>query len=529
MSQQSDVVNPTMRSRRNSGRTALLVFGVVAVVNVLTFGALAAAGALPFQFDGKPVDEVVQTTTVSGVDTPATTAVTAAVAVEVAGFSAPEATALGAGAIPTFPCSLNPPTQPVIGRYRSYSSDQQTVSVAVSAYGPGAGPWVIGSLADQLIACDAQRGDVSVGEQLEGFGVESIQARLPSASVLLMRRGDVVVQLAGNQPEVLTVARQIDAALADSMESCSDQIGAKGDENRNPWLPGVAYTGLFVDSEVTIPAVGAPTPPEGIAAVALDEPPINLPTVSIPVRPADPVWPLSLPAEVARPEPPASPGPEPIKTLIKVPQIDRVGPGCGWSFTATTAPIVNETDLNEQRDQLRTSAAAELRSQQEQWVPAVTSYYQQWARYQLLSLAYVDYTRSVGSVAAAWQKIVDDRRAYETALAAYRQAVSDRESFIANKAAAAAEYQRQLLVCATPLPTPSPTPTSSPSPTGSPSPAPSTSATTPADESDDAARIPQPTRPGCPPDRPLILDLDPPTVPAAPTPPADPRPPEYRN
>ena len=510
-------------------RAVLFVSVGVLVINLLTFGTLLGLGAFPFQFDPGTEAAAAPPPTVVGAETPAGQAVGATIAAEVEGFSAPAPTEVGAGTFPVYPCALNPQTQPVFGRYRTYSSAERTVAVTASAYGPGAGAWVMEGLAAQLSQCGEQRVDVASATGVDGIGVQAVEAGVPQGAVMLVRRGDIILTVVGPAEDAEKVARKLDAELTNALSDCVDPVGTLGDETRNPWLPGVEYKGMYVDSEVQVPALGAPSPPQGIQAVALDAAPITLPTVFRPIRPADPVWPLSLPAEVAAPVAPVSPGPEPTRTVIKVPQVDRLGPGCGWSFTNTAAPAVDETELNDQREALRAAATEELKAKQAAWQPAVTSYYQQWADYSLRVLAFGDYAKQVSGVAAAWQKIIDDRNQYNVALRAYQEAVAARDAFVADKQAATDEYQRQLLVCTAPEPTPSPAPTQppapSPAPSGStgPSTAPSPTVSQPA-----VPATPQP-RPGCPPERPAILDQSPPSVPAPPVPPPDPRPPQYRN
>lgn len=531
MSQESDERTRAFGSLSGPKRAVLFVSVGILVVNLLTFGTLLGLGALPFQFDPGTEAAAAAPPTVVGAETPAGQAVSAAIATEVDGFSAPAATEVGAGTFPVYPCSLSPQTQPVFGRYRTYASADRTVAVTASAYGPGAGVWVMEGLAAQLSQCGEQRGDVESARGVDGLGVQAVKAGVPQGDVVLVRRGDIILTVVGPSADAEKVARSLDSELTNALSDCVDPVGTLGDETRNPWLPGVQFQGMFVDSEVKVPALGAPGPPQGIQAVPLDAEPIALPTVYRPVRPADPVWPLSLPAEVAVPVAPVSPGPEPTRTVIKVPQVDRLGPGCGWAFTNTAAPAVDETELNEQREALRAAATDELKAKQAAWQPAVTAYYQQWADYSLRALAFGDYAQQVSGVAAAWQKIVDDRNLYNLALRTYQDAVAARDAFNADKQAATVEYQRQLLVCAAPDPTPSPTPTPPPSP--EPSPEPSGSGEPSASPSVTASPPPAPTeprpRPGCPPARPAILDQSPPSVPAPPTPPPDPRPPQYRN
>ena len=500
--------------RRKRGRTGrLAVIGAAAAVvslNVVGAGVLYASGAFPSQFDdGRGSHPESTPPEVGATRTPAADAVAATVATEVPGLGGTAPTALGAGATQPYPCQLSPPVSAVVGAYRRYTSGDSTVPVSVSVYPAGTGMWVMADLSDQLEGCGADRGEVRAVHPVSGLGVNAVSAQTPAGEAFIVRRGDVVIRATGPAAQAETVVRALDTTLAANLGACANQVGAPGDERRNPWLDVVPYQGLLSDQGVSIPALGPPEAPLGVLPVPLDEPDIPVTPVELPDRPAEPVWPASLPAEVAIPKAPARPGAEPVSTIIKVPQVDTVGPGCGWTFAASTAPAVDPQAIAQRRDALVAAARSSLTSQQNEWLPRVTAYYRAWSAYELAVSSYRVYSAQVQSVTAAWDVISSQRADYQRELARYNSAVRRRDAFLADQATARSEYDAAVTACAIPLPTPI-------------VPTPSTSATSP-------TPVPLPTtRVGCPPVRPTILDELPPTIPVKPSPPPDPRPMEAR-
>lgn len=492
-----------------------MVIGVGAAVvglNVLGASALYAAGAFPDQFDdGRGANTESAPPEVGATRTPAADAVAATIATEVPGLGGTAPTALGAGATQPYPCQLQSPVPAAVGAYRRYTAGDVTVPVSVSVYPAGTGMWVMATLTDQLQNCGADRGEVRAVQPVPGLGVNAVSAQTPAGEAVVVRRGDVVVRATGPAPQADAVARALDTTLGTNLASCANQAGAPGDERRNPWLANVPYQGLLSDQGVSIPALGPPEPPLGVLPVALDAPDVALTPVELPDKPADPVWPAALPSQVSLPTAPARPGSEPTATVIKVPEVDTVGPGCGWRFAASTAPAVDPQTIAQRRDALVAAARSSLTSQQKEWLPRVTGYYRAWADYERSVSAYRVYSAQVQSVAAAWDVISSQRSDYQRQLSTYNSAVRRRDEFISQQTTARAEYEAAVAACAVPLPTPiAPSPTAStPGPIQTPAPLPT-------------------VRPGCPPQRPSILDELPPTVPVKPTPPPDPRPVEAR-
>ncbi len=506
---------PTARKDIRSLGTArtltLLTAGVLAV-NVLAAGGMYAIGAWPGQFSPASASEVGSgTTTINATEPPAAEVVGATLAAPVPGYSATADSAVGAGQLVAYPCVLTLPTQPVVGRHRTFSSGGRTVEVTVSALPTGSGPWTLASMSGQFNTCADQHQDVAALLAPKDLGVAAAAVEVPTGHAIAFRRGDVLVRVFGQPSDAVAVSRSVDATLSRNLGTCASQTGTIGDERRNPWLAGVDYLGLQVDTDVTIPAKGNPAAPAGTAAVSLDATPEPIPVVELPERPADPVWPDTVPRAVAAPTPPVSPGPEPVSDRIKVPQPDPIGPGCGWAFTGAATPTVDKAALSNRAQALQAAARTSLLQRQAAWTPAVVNYYRQWAAYRKSVASYTAYATQVSAVATAWQNIRNQREDYDNALAAYQQAIADRSDFLTRQQEALTAYRAAVAECALPLPTPSP------SPSGSAAGTPSLPAATPTG------------REGCPAVRPSILDESPPTVPERPVPPPDPRPVDKRN
>ena len=490
------------------------MFAIAGVVlaNVVVGSSLLATGALPWQFATAAASDTSRPPLeVSAASSPAAATVSATMATEVPGFTGAAATNLGSGVAAAYPCDVSSPTQPVISQYRSYNTGASVVTATASVYPTGAGPWTMETLAAQLTDCADRRSEVNRADDIDGLGVRAITADLPSGALFLVRRGDVILRITGPRQEAEAVVTALDATLASNLGACADPVGAVGDERRNPWLTDVPYQGLLADLTVNVDPLGPPIPTMGVTAVALDTPVPDLPTVEVPDRPTDPVWPAELPAQVVKPTAPTSPGPEPVSTVIKVPEIDSVGPVCGWGYTLTAAPDVNATEIAERKSTLALAARTNLLARQQAWRPAVLTFYQEWATYQTAVSTYQRYATQVSAISAAWSAITDQRAAYRAALASYERAIVQRDEFLAAQTAARTAYDAEVAACLIPLPPPTPTPTPTPGVTPEPTPTPT----------------PTPVR-VCPPVRPAILDQLPPIVPVKPTPPPDPRPADAR-
>ncbi len=509
-----ETVPPPPAKGRGRRAAAFAIVGVL-LANVLVAAGLLASGVLPWQFATAAAKETGQPPLeISAAASPAASTVTATMATEVPGFTGAAASNLGAGVAAAYPCEISAPAQSVLGQYRTYSAGATSVTATTSVYPTGSGPWVMETMAAQLADCADRRGEVNRAGNVEELGVRAVTAELPSGTLYLARRGDVILRVSGPREQAEAVVTALDATLASNLTACADPVGSVGDERRNPWLADVPYQGLLADLAVTVDPLGPPAPPMGVTAVALDTPAPDLPTVVVPDRPADPVWPAELPAPVIKPTAPTSPGVEPVSTVIKVPEIDTVGPVCGWGYTLTAAPDVNPAEIAERKSTLALAARSNLLARQQAWRPAVLTFYQDWATYQTAVNAYQRYASSVSAVAVAWSVISEQRKAYRAALAAYERAIVARDEFLAEQTAARTAYDAEVAACLIPVPTPTaPTPSTSPGATPEATPTPTPTPT--------PVRI-------CPPIRPAILDQLPPTVPLQPTPPPDPRPVDAR-
>ena len=506
---------PPARRGPGAPKAVAAVAGIVVLANVAAAAGLYSIGAWPSQFvaDGSGRDEA-RPATVAGSDSAASATVAATIATSVPGYTGPADAPVGAGQITAYPCAISLPTQPVVGRHRTFNSAGRSVEVTVSAFPAGTGLWTLNETNAQSEKCAQEHAGVSSSNTQQGPGVAATQVNVPAGTALTFRRGDVVVRVQGQPDDVDTISHALDDTLAAHLSACADQTGAPGDERRNPWLEGVPFQGLFVDTRVTTPAKGLPAPPAGVRPVPVNAAPIVFGEVPLPTRPADPVWPPELPAAMAEPIAPVPVGPEPTSATVKVPREDRIGPGCGWAFTSAAAPAVDEAVLASRAAALQNETLSKLRAQQDAWAPAVINFYRRWQNYRTAAAKYVQYSRTVAAVAAAWQQIQTQRDVYNELLAAYQQAVAARTDFLTAQRDALTAYTAAVAECNRPLPTPTPTPL--PSVSGSDAPS---STPTP---------VPAESRVGCPPTKPDILSQLPPALPPEPTPPPDPRPVDQR-
>jgi hypothetical protein len=486
------------------------------LANLAAAAGLYSIGAWPSQFtaDSDGAEEALPAS-VSGSDSAASATVAATIATSVPGYTGPADAAVGAGQMTAYPCSVSLPTQPVVGRHRTFNSAGRSVEVTVSAFPAGTGLWTLAETNAQSERCAQENPGVSASNTQDGPGVAATTVNVPAGTALTFRRGDVLVRVQGQASDVETIGRALDETLASQLSACADQVGAPGDERRNPWLAGVPYQGLFVDTRVTTPEKGLPAPPAGVRPVPVNAAPIVFNEVPLPTRPADPVWPPALPEAISEPVAPVPVGPEPTTATVKVPREDRIGPGCGWAFTSAAAPAVDEASLAARAAALQNETLSNLRAKQDAWGPAVLAFYRRWQNYRAAAAKYLQYSRSVAAVAAAWQQIQTERDVYYGLLADYEQAVAARSQFLSVQRDALTAYTAAVADCALPLPTPTPTPV------------PSVSGSVPPSQTQ--APLPVEPRVGCPPTKPDILSELPPILPPEPTPPADPRPVDQRD
>lgn len=408
-----------------------------------------------------------------------------------------------------------PAVDAALAATRVFDIPGRQVVVTVSAYTAGAGAVALKGWNDVIAACS---GAVVSASATATPGAEALVAGLaaadsrPAAAVLFWRRGDVVasVTTVGTSPTGLAEgAARVDGALLAPMSGrCVNISSALADAGRSPWVAtgfqGGAFTGLTTAVPVHVTPLPLPTAPAGVAGVPSTYVPTPVPSVSFPVRPADPVYPADLPTPMATPETPVRPSPAPSVTTYPSRLDDTVGPGCGWAFTGQVKPPFNEGQEAVLAQTRAQQALADLALRQQDWQTATLDYWEAVPLYQQQVQAFAAYASAVQQVALAWDTISAQRAAYDAALAAYNTAVEARTQFFLDLASAQAAYDAATAACQT-LPTDS----ASPSDTASPSSSPSASPT---------------STDGCPPVIPPILLETPPAVPLPPTTPPDPRP-----
>jgi hypothetical protein len=383
------------RSRAATRRAVAVVAAVALALPVAAAGGLALAGVPLLPGDAEaapapataadPAPAVVRTVT------PAAAALTDVLATGPGTGWTASGPVTWAPATPfDHACDLERTAASVAGERTYLNSTGTAVTVSVRAFGAGIGALAYSSLRERVLACPGNDAEVSAYDTVTD-GRDTVAATVrpegspSSVGTLTWRRGDVVVTVlgAGRSPSSLErVAARLDTALTARLVAvCPDLTGRVADAVRNPWYDRIAYVGWLVAQGVTVPPIGDPVPPAGITPVPAGAVLPTVPTVTLPTRPADPVWPTELPSPVPAPVAPASPGPEPTATTVEVPTPDPRGPGCGWAFTGFPAPVLDEAALIATREATLQSARDGLAAGQQAWSQQVLAYWAAAAQY----------------------------------------------------------------------------------------------------------------------------------------------------
>ena len=444
---------------------------------------------------------------------------------------------------------------PAVAGSRAYQAVGGQVMVTVMAYSAGLGAGAFQDWQQKLSSCagassysvpgPSRTGATNATPSTDALVVWGTNVRGAPTESLMWRRGDILSWV--NAPRTMnsslgTKALQLDELLLASVAgSCASVDSVLADAARSPWLAASDFTGLINQVPVSVPKAPWPTLPPGATPVPQNYVPAPVPSISLPTRPADPVWPNDLPTPVATPDALVQPTLPPTATSVPSRAPDPIGPGCGWAFTGQVPPRYDQVQQVALAQGLADEARATLQQGQEAWQANTLAYLQAVPDFAKQLQAFLVYAAAVRDVALAWDSISAQREAYDLAVREYNDALAAQQLFLSDQQQAQAAYDAALTACANaPAYTPPPVLTPTPAPTVSsptPSPADSTGAnptdtssptaipTGPSTPSDTPTVLPSPTGPvGCPPDRPVILDQPVPTLPALPTPPADPRP-----
>jgi hypothetical protein len=298
-------------------------------------------------------------------------------------------------------------TAPVSARTRQARLERSTgVTVQLWAYGAGQGAAALESLEEALSDC----GRVRVTSP-EGPGVERVLATSRAGdgtAWLVVRRGDVLAavgasDLSGAAPTGVTqeVAGRVDARLAERMAGlCAVQDATLADAARSPYgsLPyepfarEVPVTAPEIPLEPLSPPVDPPSvsrpsprafpelapylggrdpenpdalPPRGSAPVLVDPDDIRPPSPLVRRRPVEPERPV-----------------QPREVIARLPEPDRVGPGCGWHFTGQQPPAFDETALAAAAQRALDEARMELAAATARWQEEESEFLADYAQYQ---------------------------------------------------------------------------------------------------------------------------------------------------
>lgn len=421
-------------------------------------------------------------------------------------------------------CGARSGPGPVVAKGRGWTvasgsqvaSFQAGYTVTMSAYGAGQGAVAFTAIQAQVNQhCLNKFGTASIVAS-EGVGVDAATAWVSRSgsrtTAFLWRRGDVIAMVASTGSTVpMGMVQEYDARIAAALSGvCAVVDSSVSDGARSPYADRAGFTGLTVDRPVGLPAgVTAPSPVQPPAPVAV-------PVVDLPVPPAAPFWPATLPSAVEVPVAPPVPAYPALTAAVPVRVEDDEGPGCGWSFTGQPVPLFDQAIATSKADEDKGLAQKALAGTMSAYSDGVPGYRTAYALYLADVKAFQTYAQAVTSVADAWDVIRADQTQYADALKLYAAAVKARDAFLVRQVSAKAVYDAAVTACAArkPVPVDTPAPTTSPASTVSPA----VSATVP-------PSVP-PTKPAmvCPPVPAPIIAQPSPTAPVSPTSPPDPRP-----
>ena len=428
-----------------------------------------------------------------------------------------------------FDCGAPDGPGPVISRMRGFSQSTSSLSrditdaltVNMRAYSAGLGAVAYNVMQTQVAGCHG----VSLGNR-NAPGVQAMVVRTSRAMSFVTRRADVITIISSSAlfgPAALSVvtgvAEQVDTQLMLLLTPVCADVNATISSASRSLRAGVPFTGSTINREAVLPpdATGV-----AVSAVAPNVTVAPVPVVVLPVRPADPILPTALPAVVPAPVPPVAPSAAPTSMAFTERVTDPIGPGCGWAFTGQMYPTFDP--VRAQAAVIVAEATSQIALAQANVIAtaSMAAFQSDLTVFNAELAAFLVYAEKVSEVSRAWQATQVSRESYASQVTAYNAAVSDAAAFNAQKQAASSSYNAAVASCAAngDMPAPAsapPAPSGSPAvgvlpgtggvivlPSGLPVALPS------------AAPSASPASQVCPPVRPVILDQNPPQVPAPP-------------
>lgn len=436
----------------------------------------------------------------------------------------------GASAPFPYSCPVSGGT-PIISTSQPYTVDGKQAVLTVSVYGPGLGVKAAQQLANNARGCAAGTGSTSQWASGDRQWTASSVLSGNSVRASMAQRGDVVIHVAApSDTKALAsqVAKTLDRKL--TAKICAHPDAKLSDVDRNP--NSGSYRAHTVRFTAKIDDPGLPEIGEGddIKPISLTAPLEQVNAANPAIQPSWPVWP-EMPAVLDLPVAPALPEPEPVTSKkLDILAEDKEGPGCGWAFTGTSAPVFDKGKAEQANDADILAAKKELTQGAKRWSESILEFWKDANAYGEQSEKYSEYAQQVAEVNTAWAVIDGQWQDYNSQLRAYEAREAQITGLHAEQATARAafddqmrqcletqaeqiEHNRQLAQGIAPLSPDDPVPTPSPD----------------ADPADDQQEA-DPSEPVEVVDcletvkRPAVLDREAPPHLTAPTPPADPRP-----
>lgn len=300
----------------------------------------------------------------------------------------------------------------------------------------------------------AVNGDSGLYVVPTGFGAQAFQQVLSCASwsydmdgttvavmavsggeVRMWNRGDVIASVTtSSSPAVSSMDVRLRSALDGE---CTDLAPSVEDAKRNP--NSADYTPYTVTATVTVDASGVTIPTKEEVGTVADVTPMTMPSG------------LQGPPEPTAPEKPREldyPGDEPTSADVKVPAVDTTGPGCGWKFTATSAPVVDETSIRTAADETKAVTLADLKVKQADWVVSAKAFNESYKDWSGERDDWNAYAAEMADVHAQWSSQETLLANYNLAMDSWNAAASARDELVKRQESAQKEYDAAVKKCA---------------------------------------------------------------------------------
>lgn len=341
---------------------------------------------------------------------------------------------------------------PALSYAQNFKVKGKGVQVLLSAYTAGLAESGLADKVNRASSCGGGTYSIYGLSQFDNGYQVNVSTSVQKTKTIIFRHGDVVAYIIGdsNNGNMISLASEFKKHLSDKMQKVCANPEYKGKETTRSPFSHDEYKGYYTNAKVVIPEVELPEVPEDekykAVKIGADITPVK--DVVIPNKPTEyPVWP-ELPKTMEKPTAPEIPAKK-ADTEKNYDQRteDKVGPGCGWAFTGSTAPEFIKEDADRENKMSKTSAEEALVRSARKWQESVIAYWKSYDKYETDAPKWNKYVAEVNKVSDAWDAIRADWNTYWANHAVWEQQVRERDSFLTRQDQARKNYENAIQVC----------------------------------------------------------------------------------